>query len=221
MSNGHARNTNLDITSAGESSAQIQSGNSSIESVKSTTKVSIQIGDSLHVLSGSDVFIDCLASGTPRPAINWRWDGRRVISGSRRGQYAITDITDGSRLTVWQMTSENAGQYECIAFNTGGADRIASTITVIGTVNRPFFILSFLLSYNYILGSRSTLRVEVCHRLILTLFVLRFCHSTFCRRLSRCFPFTMGGRRYRPIRYRLYVAIPTDLNLIFFSLKGI
>ncbi|KAL9986930.1 hypothetical protein ACROYT_G001147 [Oculina patagonica] len=127
---GQARESSF-VSIIGESSAQIQSGNSSIESIKSTTKVSIRIGDSLHVLSGSDVSIDCRASGTPRPAINWRWDGRRVISGARRGQYAITDITDGSRLTVWQMASVNAGQYECIAFNTGGADRIASTITVI------------------------------------------------------------------------------------------
>lgn len=121
------------ITFVGESSAQIQSGNNSIESIKDTRKVNIKIGDSLHVLSESDVSIECLASGTPRPVINWRWNGRPVVSGARRGQYAIKDITDGSHLTIWQITSENAGQYECIAFNTGGAERSTSSITVIGT----------------------------------------------------------------------------------------
>ena len=85
------------------------------------------------MLSGSDVSIDCVARGTPRPVINWRWNGREVISRSRGGQYAITDIPNGSRLTVWQMLAENAGQYECIAINTGGGDRIASTITILGT----------------------------------------------------------------------------------------
>lgn len=125
----------------GESSAQIQFGNSSIESIKGITKIAIEIGDSLHVLSGSDVSIDCVARGTPRPVINWRWNGRDVISGSRRGQYAVTDIPDGSRLTIWQMLAGNAGQYECVAINTGGADRRASAITILGTCQS--FQLSF------------------------------------------------------------------------------
>ena len=94
--------------------------------------VAIEIGDSLHALSGSDVSIDCVARGTPRPVINWRWNGRDVISGSRGGQYTITDIPDGSRLTIWQALARNAGQYECVAINTGGADRIASVITILG-----------------------------------------------------------------------------------------
>lgn len=123
----------LDFYFSGESSAQIQYGNSSIESIKKTAKVAIEIGDRLHVLSGSDVSIDCVARGTPRPVIYWRWNGREVISGSREGQYTIKDIPNGSRLTVWQMLVENAGQYECVAINTGGGDRVASTITILGT----------------------------------------------------------------------------------------
>lgn len=73
--------------------------------------------------------VDCLASGTPSPVINWRLDGRQVIS---TGKFVIIDIAGGSRLTVRQLSSENAGQYECIAFNVGGADRITSAITVLG-----------------------------------------------------------------------------------------
>lgn len=116
----------------GESSAQILFGNSSVESIKGTEKVDIQIGDSLYILSGSDVSIDCIARGTPPPVINWRWDGREVISGARRGQLLIADLSEGSRLSVQKFTTENAGQYECVATNTGGADRIASSITVLG-----------------------------------------------------------------------------------------
>ena len=119
-------------TFKGESSAQIASGNSSVESIKETKTVTIEIGDSLFVLSGSDVSIDCIASGTPPPVLNWRWNGREVISGARRGQIVITELSEGSRLTIQHLTSENAGQYECVATNTGGADRIASSITVLG-----------------------------------------------------------------------------------------
>ena len=116
----------------GESSAQIVPGNKSVESIEGTAKVAIQIGDSLNILSGSDISIDCIASGTPPPVLKWRWNGREVISRSKTKKFIITEITDGSRLSIQQLTSENEGQYECVATNTGGADRIASVITVLG-----------------------------------------------------------------------------------------
>ena len=116
----------------GESSAQIVPGNKSVESIEGTAKVAIQIGDSLNILSGSDISIDCIASGTPAPVLKWRWNGREVISRSRTKKFIITEITDGSRLSIQQLTSENEGQYECVATNTGGADRITSVITVLG-----------------------------------------------------------------------------------------
>lgn len=73
-----------------------------------------------------------MASGTPPPVINWRWKGREVIPGRGRRQVTITQIQGGSRLTIEQLTSEKAGQYECVASNTGGADGIVSRITVLG-----------------------------------------------------------------------------------------
>lgn len=116
----------------GESTAQITPGNSSFEFITEKTKVSIQIGDSLKVLTGSDVSIDCLAHGTPPPIINWRRNGQDVRSGGRRGQFIITELSEGSRLVIKQITSQSTGQFECVATNTGGADRTASRITVFG-----------------------------------------------------------------------------------------
>lgn len=103
-----------------------------MESITGIAKVTIQIGDSLYILSGSDVSVNCIARGTPPPVISWRWNGREVTPGERRGQLIISQLSEGSRLTIKQLTSENAGQYECVAKNTGGADRITSSITVLG-----------------------------------------------------------------------------------------
>lgn len=116
----------------GESTAQITPGNSSLEFITEKTKASIQIGDSLKVLAGSDVSIDCLAHGTPPPIISWRRNGKDVRSSGRRGQFVITELSEGSRLAIKQITSQITGHFECVATNTGGADRTASSITVLG-----------------------------------------------------------------------------------------
>ena len=116
----------------GESSAQILSGNRSVQSIKGTQPVSIRIGDRLHVLSGANVFIGCSARGTPPPEISWRRDGRTVRTGDREGKFEIRAAPEGSRLSIWQFSKEVAGQYECVATNIGGADRVASIITVLG-----------------------------------------------------------------------------------------
>lgn len=113
----------------GKSGAEIQSGNNSVKSIEGQGEVSIQIGDSLQVLSGSDVSIDCLASGTPSPVINWRWNERQVSS---TGRFVIKEIAGGSRLIARKLTLGSAGQYQCTAFNVDGSDRVTSTVTVIG-----------------------------------------------------------------------------------------
>lgn len=122
----------LSVFLLGESTAQITPGNSSLEFITEKTKASIQIGDSLKVLAGSDVSIDCLAHGTPPPIISWRRNGKDVRSSGRRGQFVITELSEGSRLAITQITSQITGHFECVATNTGGADRTASSITVLG-----------------------------------------------------------------------------------------
>ena len=118
--------------STGESSASIAHGNSNVESIKSLDPVNIKIGDRLHVLSGSDVTVDCMASGTPAPFIKWRRNGQPLKSGDAERQFKIRDITGGSQLKISQVSSDVQGHFECIATNLGGAERRVSSISVVG-----------------------------------------------------------------------------------------
>ena len=122
----------MSFPATGESSASIVFGSNIIESITSLAPVNTKIGDSVYVLSGSDVTIDCLASGTPAPFITWRRDGRPIKSGDRGGQFQIRQLAGGSRLITQQISVDIQGNFECIATNLGGADRRISTIRVQG-----------------------------------------------------------------------------------------
>ena len=119
----------------GESTAKITPGNSSVEFITGVSKLSIRIGDTLKVIRGSEISVDCIAHGTPPPITNWRLNGSDLRSGALKRQLNITELSEGSRLTIKQLTSQDSGWYECIAINTGGPDRTASSITVFGECN--------------------------------------------------------------------------------------
>ncbi|XP_068741513.1 hemicentin-1-like isoform X2 [Montipora capricornis] len=127
---GHATESSF-VGILGESTAKITPGNSSVEFITGVSKLSIRIGDTLKVIRGSEISVDCIAHGTPPPITNWRLNGSDLRSGALKRQLNITELSEGSRLTIKQLTSQDSGWYECIAINTGGPDRTASSITVL------------------------------------------------------------------------------------------
>jgi len=134
-----------------EKSVSIDIGNAKLDTSDSNKPVEIQVGDTLTVLSGTDVTIRCPVKGIPVPYVLWRFKGERIESGDRKGQYRLEN--SNTVLQISQVQQDIAGQYECIATNLGGADRAATTINVVGKAysqntlgvpaNSPIFISLF------------------------------------------------------------------------------
>ena len=80
--------------------------------------VSIRVGQTLSVLSGTNVSIDCSVSGVPKPEITWSRDGRVLVKESL--------------LIIDNVTSEDTGVYLCKAFNLEGEVAASSMVNVTG-----------------------------------------------------------------------------------------
>ena len=82
---------------------------------------------------GDTLFLSCKATGYPRPKIKWLKNGNTDIKRA--------NITKNhSVLSILQVTSNDSGNYECIASNTAGATKSRSTVAVF----RKYLILSFI-----------------------------------------------------------------------------
>ncbi|XP_048583436.1 hemicentin-2 isoform X2 [Nematostella vectensis] len=120
------------ISIISEASAEIIRGNASLVTSSNRKPVTVVIGNSLEVLSGTDVTIVCPVRGTPSPFIFWRHDGLRIASGQGKGQFLLGKDNSGRDiLIIAQVTKDVSGSYECVASNVGGADRVATSIQVI------------------------------------------------------------------------------------------
>ena len=85
---------------------------------------------------GKDVQFYCSISGNPPPRSEWKFRGRKLISGSKHV------VNDGA-LTIKQLNYSDAGRYSCAATNILGSHEGSGNLTVRGkNVISTFDILS-------------------------------------------------------------------------------
>ncbi|KAJ8408221.1 hypothetical protein AAFF_G00264490 [Aldrovandia affinis] len=76
---------------------------------------------------GRDASLSCTIVGNPVPAVTWEKDKLRLTSG---GRFKTVEDGDVYRLTIYDLTLEDSGQYMCRAKNTVGEAYAAVTLKV-------------------------------------------------------------------------------------------
>ena len=79
------------------------------------------IGSSIQTLPGTQVSLNCRATGLPLPKITWRRGGERLLQ-------------TGISLNLDAVELKNAGQYTCVATNIAGSAKASSNIFIEGTL---------------------------------------------------------------------------------------
>ncbi|XP_034038495.1 obscurin-like [Thalassophryne amazonica] len=79
------------------------------------------------VCAGKDTTLSCTIVGSPTPLITWEKDKLRLSSGGR-----FKTVEDGNvyRITIYDLTPEDSGQYMCRAKNSVGEAYAAVTVKV-------------------------------------------------------------------------------------------
>lgn len=80
-----------------------------------------------YVCTGKDATLSCTIVGSPTPLITWEKDKQRLKSG---GRFKTVEDGDVYRLTIYELTLEDSGQYMCRAKNSVGEAYAAVTLKV-------------------------------------------------------------------------------------------
>lgn len=79
------------------------------------------------VCVGKDATLSCTIVGSPTPLITWEKDKLKLTSG---GRFKTVEDGDVYRLTIYDLTLEDSGQYMCRAKNSVGEAYAAVTLKV-------------------------------------------------------------------------------------------
>ncbi|XP_051260358.1 obscurin isoform X13 [Dicentrarchus labrax] len=79
------------------------------------------------VCAGKDATLSCTIVGSPTPVITWEKEKLKLTSG---GRFKTVEDGDVYRLTIYDLTLEDSGQYMCRAKNTVGEAYAAVTLKV-------------------------------------------------------------------------------------------
>uniref|UniRef100_A0A3B4AQ99 Obscurin, cytoskeletal calmodulin and titin-interacting RhoGEF b n=1 Tax=Periophthalmus magnuspinnatus TaxID=409849 RepID=A0A3B4AQ99_9GOBI len=79
------------------------------------------------VCTGKDATLSCTIVGSPTPLVTWEKDKLCLKSG---GRFKTVEDGDVYRLTIYELTLEDSGQYMCRAKNTVGEAYAAVTLKV-------------------------------------------------------------------------------------------
>ena len=104
---------------------QINVSRVALSSLNSREPVSLTIGQTLFVLSGTNVSIKCPVSGIPKPDVTWMQEDNKLKSGGRL-------LVKDSVLTMNSIRSEDTGVYLCKATNLAGEVVASSIVNVTG-----------------------------------------------------------------------------------------
>ena len=75
---------------------------------------------------GRNTNLYCTAGGNPRPRIEWRFKGSKLLSGSKHW------IKDDGELNIKHLDYSDAGQYTCVATNILGSYQASGNLAVRG-----------------------------------------------------------------------------------------
>ncbi|KAF6767688.1 hypothetical protein AHF37_12014 [Paragonimus kellicotti] len=96
------------------------------------TFLNVTSGRRIEVVQGDNLILECQVEGDPRPTVEWRKDGRRILPhgpipvadasgtfGSSNGPSSpmVVVSPDGYKLTVYSITDAVAGSFTCSAVN--------------------------------------------------------------------------------------------------------
>lgn len=79
------------------------------------------------VCVGKDATLSCTIVGSPTPVVSWEKDKLKLTSG---GRFKTVEDGDVYRLTIYDLTLEDSGQYMCRAKNSVGEAYAAVTLKV-------------------------------------------------------------------------------------------
>ncbi|XP_023820745.1 obscurin isoform X13 [Oryzias latipes] len=79
------------------------------------------------VCVGKDAALSCTIVGSPTPVVSWEKDKLKLTSG---GRFKTVEDGDVYRLTIYDLTLEDSGQYMCRAKNSVGEAYAAVTLKV-------------------------------------------------------------------------------------------
>ena len=74
---------------------------------------------------GTTAVLECLASGSPKPRLEWKKDGEPLVVSNRHFFTA-----DNQLLIIVQTRPSDTGKYTCVMTNTLGTDRGTSNLKV-------------------------------------------------------------------------------------------
>ena len=102
------------------------------------------------MVSGESLVASCRASGDPSPVIQW-FRGDRLLNSVNQSQISVSQgsdsLTNSSQLTVTGFTSEDMGEYSCVAVNSLGNDSRSFQVYTVGKLSVFKFISSFSIGY--------------------------------------------------------------------------
>ena len=79
-----------------------------------------------ETVSGETTVLECMASGSPKPRLNWTKDGGPLVATERHFFTA-----DSQLLIIVHTKTSDAGRYECEMSNPLGTERDSTMLTVI------------------------------------------------------------------------------------------
>jgi hypothetical protein len=98
--------------------------------------------DSIIINEAAQLEIPCVARGRPTPTTVWMRDGRPMLLSTAEYQVHVGDdrkrehvvAQPDGRITIYEVSSADAGLYTCTASNAAGQDTKAVRVTVHGTL---------------------------------------------------------------------------------------
>lgn len=79
-----------------------------------------------EIIAGEPIVLECMASGSPKPKLTWRKDGKDLVVTERHFFTA-----DDQLLVIVDTDLSDAGAYECQMSNTLGTEHGVSQLSVI------------------------------------------------------------------------------------------
>ena len=99
--------------------------------------VALKVGDDVTAIAGTEVTIQCLASGVPDPKVTWYYNGQ-VCPEKHLSSYGY-----GISFHNKAILSSAGGNYTCVARNAFGSVSVTSSLHVIGRFKSFVHICKF------------------------------------------------------------------------------
>ncbi|XP_067306039.1 immunoglobulin superfamily member 10 [Pseudorasbora parva] len=110
---------------------------SSIRDITSKPRINGGKAASFTVLSNSDAFLPCMATGNPAPTISWnRFSSTTGNMLTIKGKMGKFEVLMNGTLLIQRTNIKDQGQYLCFAQNKYGSDKLVVTLSVVAYPTR-------------------------------------------------------------------------------------